>query len=62
LPKSIYATDRNEFQSKIMIPLKKICKNCPKPMSELLKVKGGITDFSVCLHPKEEIHILDKIS
>ena len=62
LPESIYATDRNEFQSKIMIPLEKICKNCPKPISELLKIKGGITDFSVQLQPKEEIHILEKIS
>ncbi len=62
LPESIYATDRNEFQSKIMIPLEKICKNCPKPVSELLKIKGGITDFSVRLQPKEEIHILEKIN
>lgn len=45
LPESIYATDQNEFQSKIMIPLEKICKNCPKPLDSPLQIRGGITDF-----------------
>ncbi|MFA5967117.1 MAG: hypothetical protein WC805_01185 [Patescibacteria group bacterium] len=62
LPESIYAADRNEFQSKIMIPLEKICKNCPNPIADLLEIKGGITDFSVKLQPNEEINILEKIN
>jgi len=62
LPESIYATDRNEFQSKIMIPLEKICKGCVEPLSSPLHIKGGITDFSVRLHPDKEIHILEKVS
>ncbi|MFH0912311.1 MAG: hypothetical protein V1807_01495 [Patescibacteria group bacterium] len=60
LPRSTYATNRNEFQSKIMIPLNKTLKDLSK--NPLFELHGGITEFAIGLKPGKEIHVLEKVS
>lgn len=60
LPCSVYATDRNEFQSKIMIPLNKTLKNSSK--NPLFELHGGITEFAIGIKPGNEIHVLEKVT
>ncbi|MEA1909587.1 MAG: hypothetical protein U9M89_00965, partial [Patescibacteria group bacterium] len=60
LPKSIYANNRNAFQSKIITPFEKIYRNRNKN-KPLLSISGGITDFFVNLRLNQEICIVQKI-
>ncbi|EKD56100.1 MAG: hypothetical protein ACD_58C00297G0005 [uncultured bacterium] len=61
LPESAYNHDRNEMQSKIISPLKKIIKS--KTKKELpLSLSGNLVDFYLKLEPSElDIRIIEKV-
>jgi mevalonate kinase len=61
LPESSYSLDRNEMQSKIVSPLRKVLKT--KIGKDLpLEISGGLTDFKICLQPSNlNIKVLNKI-
>ncbi len=60
LPRSSYAAERGEFQSKILTPLNKTLKKylgkCPD-----IKLSGGQVDFSVKLTPGFDIYLIEKM-
>jgi len=60
LPRSSYSTNRNEFQTKILTPLKRALRNKLNKSLDL-EISGGLEDFSISLQPGVLIGFVEKI-